>query len=251
MQPGIQLSSITRLALVIVIIAVAVGIIHFLAKSVKLGKQPLKLALSCFVVFLVSAAGLFALSQGIPDNRQIDNFKPFTVNEFSNAATLVEDAVESNFNDSSDGDTAEIADLNLVYIDGEFGHLKFTAHIGGGDTYWQRTLDVTTNGIIVAGGRIDSPGPGSALPLDAFLGAMHAIEESGLISSLGIPENAGLSVTLNSPSVPEAYSGSAAHVFYGGGLMPIDEYLAGTPAPSVFPLALLSGDISHYVLITI
>lgn len=98
MQPDIiNLTAMTRIALVFVILVVVVFAVHMLTKSKKFENSPVALPLCCLAALIVGFAGLYALSTGGPDPREIADFKPFQDREFDKAAGLLMQAAGSEY----------------------------------------------------------------------------------------------------------------------------------------------------------
>ena len=226
MQPGIQLSSTVRIALIIAVIAAAVIILHIISRSEKFPRSPRKYTLLCFAVLLAGFAGLFVLSRGGLDPRELPGFKPFAAGELSAAAEAVEDSVALEYS-SGEASGAELTEFGVVFENGEFSRMDFTAALSGGDEAWSRSFRIVTPDNRLASDRRVMLNPGSAggvIPVESLSAALSALEAANWDDALAPGWEGLLSLSLERMKYSPAELSGSVYVLDPSGLSSADAY---------------------------
>ena len=178
MSQSIELNSFTRLALVIIAVALVVAVIHIVSGSARFEKRAGALTAVCAVILCAGFAALAMLSRGRPDAIELEGFERFASDDTAAAAELTEKALESIYIDAGDAMGAELTRFELNCADGEFTRLSLTAAFtedeGESPRYWLRTVIVDADGSCRAGSRVDVEDEpetvGAAALIDAVAG---------------------------------------------------------------------------------
>ena len=117
MTPGIQLSNMTRLALVVALVLAAVLAVHFLTRHPGLQSKPLKLSLCCLAVLVLGSAGLYAIAQTGPDARRLEGFDALAGADGGSAASLLESIADMDSLPGAEPDAGAVS-LRLDYDGG-------------------------------------------------------------------------------------------------------------------------------------
>ncbi len=90
MSQSIELNSFTRLALVIIAVALVVAVIHIVSGSARFEKRAGALTAVCAVILCAGFAALAMLSRGRPDAIELEGFERFASDDTAAAAELTE-----------------------------------------------------------------------------------------------------------------------------------------------------------------
>lgn len=250
MQPDIiNLTAMTRIALVFVILVVVVFAVHMLTKSKKFENSPVALPLCCLAALIVGFAGLYALSTGGPDPREIADFKPFQDSEFDKAAGLLMQAAGSEYLDVSMADGVGVSNLTIAFEEGEFRGMNFIGRFPFGEEVRTRSVSVSDDGTVWSYD-VEPDGPWDFIDAGTLAGAISALDED-TVSDYNVPLGGRTSILTGLNSVPvseytdEPYYGSSDDPYYymmysGGGFLPLPE-LAPAADEEVLLLRIASG----------
>ena len=160
MTPGIQLSNMTRLALVVALVLAAVLAVHFLTRHPGLQSKPLKLSLCCLAVLVLGSAGLYAIAQTGPDARRLEGFDALAGADGGSAASLLESIADMDSLPGAEPDAGAVS-LRLDYDGGRLAGLELRAALAVEDGVWLRDYAAGADGTLSSG---DAHGRGTPPP---------------------------------------------------------------------------------------
>ena len=234
MTPGIQLSNMTRLALVVALVLAAVLAVHFLTRHPGLQSKPLKLSLCCLAVLVLGSAGLYAIAQTGPDARRLEGFDALAGADGGSAASLLESIADMDSLPGAEPDAGAVS-LRLDYDGGRLAGLELRAALAVEDGVWLRDYAAGADGTLSTGMHTAADSA-AALPFGDLAAALRSDAAKQLFDASG-----ALSVELGEAVSAAGAAASGAALLRGGAEASWGELLAGEPGALVWPLSFISG----------